>query len=59
MIVDDMSKGKINNLNKKLRSKLIKKPIENLQLDNFKNRLYYSYGCSVSCKVFSRSLLQK
>ena len=36
MIVDDMSKGKINNLNKKLRSKLIKKPVENLQLDNFK-----------------------
>ncbi len=36
MIVDDMSKGKINNLNKKLRTKLIKKPVENLQLDNFK-----------------------
>jgi len=36
MIVDDLSKGKINNLNKKLRSKLIKKPIENLKLDNFK-----------------------
>lgn len=36
MIVDDMSKGRINNLNKKLRSKLIKKPIENLSLDKFK-----------------------
>ena len=36
VIVDDMSKGKINNLNKKLRSKLIKKPIENLPLKNFK-----------------------
>ena len=36
VIVDDMSKGKMNNLNKKLRSKLIKKPIENLSLENFK-----------------------
>ena len=36
IIVDDMSKGKIYNLNKKLRSKLIKKPIENLSLDKFK-----------------------
>ena len=36
VIVDDMSNGKMNNLNKKLRSKLIKKPIENLPLENFK-----------------------
>ena len=28
VIVDDMSNGKMNNLNKKLRSKLIKNPLK-------------------------------
>ena len=37
MLVDDMSNGKISNLNKNLRSKLIKKPIEDLNLNKFKN----------------------
>ena len=32
MLVDDMSKGKIYNLNKNLRSKLIQVPIEKLSL---------------------------
>ena len=37
MLVDDMSRGKISNLNKNLRSKLIQKPIEELPLNKFKN----------------------
>ena len=37
MLVDDMSKGKIYNLNKNLRSELIKKPIEQLSLNKFEN----------------------
>ncbi len=35
MLVDDMSKGKIYNLNKNLRSKLIQAPIEKLSLGKF------------------------
>ncbi len=37
MLVDDMSKGKIYNLNKNLRSKLIQVPIEKLSLGKFNN----------------------
>ena len=37
MLVDDMSQGKILNLNKKLRAKLIQKPVENISLKKFKN----------------------
>ena len=37
ILVDDLSHGKISNLNKNIRSKLIKKPIEDLPLRLFKN----------------------
>ena len=37
LLVDDMSQGKISNLNKKLRLGLIQKPIETIQLNKFKN----------------------
>jgi len=37
ILVDDLSQGKISNLNKNLRAKLIKKPIEDLSLKLFKD----------------------
>ena len=37
LLIDDMSQGRISNLNKKLRDKLIQKPIENIKIDKFKN----------------------
>lgn len=37
MLVDDMSQGKILNLNKKLRLKLIQKPVENISLNKFRD----------------------
>lgn len=37
LLIDDMSQGKISNLNKKLRLGLIQKPIESINLNKFKN----------------------
>lgn len=37
MLVDDMSQGRISNLDKKLRSKLIQKPIENISISRFRD----------------------
>ena len=38
LLIDDMSQGRISNLNKKLRDKLIQKPIESIKLNKFQNR---------------------
>ena len=37
LLIDDMSQGKISNLNKKLRLGLIQKSIESIELNKFKN----------------------
>lgn len=37
LLIDDMSQGKISNLNKELRPQLIQKPVESINLNKFKN----------------------
>ena len=50
MLVDDMSKGKIYNLNKNLRSKLIQVPIEKLSLGKF-NNIVMPFIWYIDCKI--------